>query len=54
MEIYFEDEDLEELIFTGMNRKYKKYSRDRKFMENLIDVLQLYPGGCGYKGFIGL
>lgn len=38
MEIYFEDEDLEELIFTGMNRKYKKYSRDRKFMENLIDV----------------
>lgn len=38
MNILFEDENLEELIFTGKNRKYKKYSRDMKFMTNLLSV----------------
>lgn len=38
MEIFFEDKDLEELIFTGKNRKYKKLSRDAKFLSSLIDV----------------
>ena len=49
MEICFEDEDLEELIFTGMNRKYKKYSRDRKFMENLIDVYNYIRAAADIK-----
>lgn len=38
MNILFEDEDLEELIFTGKNKRYKKYSRDMKFMTNLLNV----------------
>lgn len=40
---------LEELVFTGMNRKYKKYSRDRKFMENLIDVYNYIRAAADIK-----
>ena len=32
MQIIFEDKDLEELITTGYNSKYKKYTRNKKFM----------------------
>ena len=35
------DKDLEELITTGGNGKYKKYARDRKFMQNLISVINV-------------
>ena len=35
MKIAFEDKDLEELIQSGTNRKYKKYSKDTKFMQAL-------------------
>ena len=35
MQILFEDKDLEELIMTGYNNKYKKYTRNAKFMEVL-------------------
>ena len=35
MKITFEDKDLEELIQTGTSVKYKKYSRDSKFMQAL-------------------
>ena len=35
MQIIFDDKDLEELITTGRNSKYKKYTRNRKFMEAL-------------------
>ena len=35
MEIVFEDTDLEELITTGRNSKYKKYTRNAKFMTAL-------------------
>lgn len=38
MEISFDDKDLEELIFTGKNRKYKKLSKDKAFVSALIDV----------------
>lgn len=38
MEISFDDKDLEELIFTGKNRKYKKLSKDKVFMKALVDV----------------
>jgi plasmid maintenance system killer protein len=35
MQIEFEDSDLEELITTGNNSKYKKYTRNAKFMQAL-------------------
>ena len=35
MKIVFEDTDLEELITTGRNSKYKKYARNAKFMKAL-------------------
>ena len=35
MKIVFEDTDLEELITTGYNSKYKKYTRNAKFMKAL-------------------
>ena len=35
MHIEFEDSDLEELITTGHNSKYKKYTRKAKFMTAL-------------------
>ena len=35
MQILFEDKDLEELITTGSNSKYKKYTRNAKFMKAL-------------------
>ena len=35
MKIVFEDTDLEELIKTGRNSKYKKYTRNEKFMKAL-------------------
>ena len=41
MEISFDDKDLEELIFTGKNRKYKKLSKDKVFMKALVDVYNL-------------
>ena len=35
MKIVFEDRDFEELITTGRNSKYKKYTRNGKFMKAL-------------------
>jgi len=35
MQIIFDDKDLEELITTGRNSKYKKYTRNSKFMRAL-------------------
>jgi hypothetical protein len=35
MIIVFEDTDLEELITKGHNNKYKKYTRNAKFMKAL-------------------
>ena len=35
MRISFDDKDLEELITTGRNSKYKKYTRNAKFMNAL-------------------
>ena len=36
MQIVFDDKDLEELITTGYNNKYKKYIRNKKFMTALV------------------
>lgn len=41
MNIIFEDKDLEELIFTGKNNKYKKYSKDSRFMAALGRIFKL-------------
>ena len=38
MNIFFEDHDLEELILTGNNSRYKKYTRNKKFMLALARV----------------
>ena len=38
MQIVFEDTDLEELITTGRNNRYKKYARNGKFMKALATV----------------
>ena len=35
LNIVFDDKDLEELITTGKNRKYRKYIRNKKFMQAL-------------------
>ena len=35
MQIIFDDKDLQELITTGRNSKYKKYTRNKKFMTAL-------------------
>lgn len=35
LQIVFDDKDLEELITTGYNRKYRKYTRNEKFMQAL-------------------
>jgi plasmid maintenance system killer protein len=36
--IIFEDLDLQELIETGRNKRYKIYSRDQRFMQRLVTV----------------
>lgn len=36
MNIIFEDKDLEELVTTGHNNKYKKYAKDAKFIQALV------------------
>jgi len=38
MKVEFEDKDLEELITTGKNKKYKKVSRVKTLMEGLDKV----------------
>lgn len=41
MKVKISDKDLDELIRTGKNSKYKKYSKDRKFMEGLARVYKV-------------
>ncbi len=46
MVVEFSDKDLEELINTGHNNRYKKYSKDKKFMEGLArkyKIMQIVP-----------
>ena len=57
MDIKFSDIDLEELINTGYNKKYKKYTRDKKFMDGLARVykiMQVVPDaeGLGCYSFL--
>ena len=41
MKVTIIDDNLLELVETGTNSKYKKYSRDKKFLDKLIFVLNL-------------
>ena len=41
MQVNISDKDLEELINTGQNNKYKRYSRDKKFMEGLARAYKI-------------
>jgi len=41
MQVNISDKDLEELIQTGKNNKYKKYSKDKKFLEGLARVYKI-------------
>lgn len=54
MEIIFLDKDLEELILKGTNHKYRKYSKDRKFMEGLARtyrIMQIVPDAKGLQPY---
>lgn len=41
MKVNIAEDDLKELIETGHNNKYKKYSRDRRFMEGLARAYKI-------------
>ena len=41
MKVNISDKDLDELIRTGNNNRYKRYSRDRRFMEGLARVYKV-------------
>ena len=41
MIVDFDDENLEELIKTGGNSKYKKLSKDKNFMSALVSVYKV-------------
>lgn len=50
MQVIFEDEDLEELIRTGKNNKYKKFVKDKRFMDALARVYKVMLGAeCAAK-----
>ena len=41
MKVEISDDDLKELIETGHNNKYKRYSKDKRFMEGLARAYKL-------------
>jgi plasmid maintenance system killer protein len=49
MNIIFDDKDLEELITTGRNGKYKKYTRNARFMTALATAYK-YLCAVEYAG----
>jgi len=54
MQVNISDKDLEELINTGQNSKYKKYSRDKKFMEGLArayKIMQIVENPEGLRSY---
>ncbi|MBO6117424.1 MAG: type II toxin-antitoxin system RelE/ParE family toxin [Bacteroidales bacterium] len=44
MIIIFKDNDLEELLKTGKNRKYKEISKDKKLFDRLIRLYEIMTG----------
>lgn len=56
MKIYIEDEDLKELIETGTStsNKFKRYVRNKKFMEglnNVVGVMHAVQNTQGLKAY---
>ena len=54
MKVSISDKDLNELIRTGKNTKYKKYSKDKKFMKGLAivyNVLTTVPNTQGLRPY---
>ncbi|MGM9763445.1 MAG: hypothetical protein ACI3ZQ_05450 [Candidatus Cryptobacteroides sp.] len=52
MKVTISDPDFEELINTAQNRKYRKYSRSKKFMEGLArmyKIMQIVDNAEGLK-----
>ena len=41
MKVEISDDDLKELIETGHNNKYKRYSKDKRFMEGLAKAYKI-------------
>lgn len=41
MKIFIEDKDLQELIFSGASKKYKKASRDSRLLDALVRVYRV-------------
>ena len=50
MKVNISDTDLDELIRTGRNNKYKKYSKDKKFMIGLARVYNVLTTVTDTKG----
>lgn len=50
MKVNISDKDLDELIQTGRNSKYKKYSKDKKFMLGLAKVYNVLTTVADTKG----
>ena len=41
MQVIFDDKDLEQLIMVGNNHKYRKYSKDARFMQALARMYKI-------------
>jgi hypothetical protein len=50
MKVNISDKDLDELIRTGKNSKYKKYSRDKRFIDGLARVYTVLTTVANTKG----
>ena len=50
MKVNISDKDLDELIRTGKNSKYKKYSRDKRFIDGLARVYTVLTTAANTKG----
>lgn len=54
MKIYISDKNLDELIKTGYNKQYKKYAKDKRFMEGLArmyKIMQIVAKAEGLKAY---
>jgi plasmid maintenance system killer protein len=54
MQVNISDKDLEELILTGKNNKYKLYSKDKRFMKGLArayKIMQIVANAEGLRPY---
>lgn len=50
MIVNISDKDFAQLIKTGQNRKYKKYSKDKRFMEGLARMYKIMQTVASAEG----